>query len=354
MGAMINTIPCKIGDAEGRSVLEFVQSIQDAYVEAIPYSHIGLAQIQRWAGITGDMKLFQTNLVFENLPVMTELGSANALFKALPQDLPAGAFNDFAIQLVLAPSESSLSITADFDHCVVSKATVNKMVGYFDSVLTELCHALMSTADMKVSEVQRRARGDLQQLLDFGRGPVQAIPYECAHFAFEQLAQEDPQVVAVEHGDRNAKADRLAAHLVHNGVKPGQFVGIVTMRSIEMIVGIFAVLKAGGAYVPVDSELPLERISFILETAECASILCHPEIPAEVYSGLDQSKTISLAVEYPEASYVRPRITGDHPAYVVFTSGSTGKPKGVVIAHQSFTAIMTAKPNFLSVSKGSR
>ncbi|QZD60453.1 AMP-binding protein [Bacillus pumilus] len=53
------------------------------------------------------------------------------------------------------------------------------------------------------------------------------------------------------------------------GVTREDFIGIMTERSVEMIVGILGVLKAGGAYLPLDPTYPSERIEYMLQGQWC-------------------------------------------------------------------------------------
>ncbi|MBV2240834.1 AMP-binding protein [Bacillus inaquosorum] len=52
-----------------------------------------------------------------------------------------------------------------------------------------------------------------------------------------------------------------------------QLVGIMTERSLEMIVGILGILKAGGAYLPIDPDSPPERIRYILSDSGISVLL---------------------------------------------------------------------------------
>src|ERR1700741_1958020 len=81
----------------------------------------------------------------------------------------------------------------------------------------------------------------------------------CIHSLFEGQAGRTPDAVAVEFADEsltyaelNARANRLAHHLIARGVGPDVRVGVCVERPPEMIVALLAVLKAGGAYVPLD------------------------------------------------------------------------------------------------------
>ncbi|NUY36234.1 AMP-binding protein, partial [Paraburkholderia sp. JPY303] len=61
-----------------------------------------------------------------------------------------------------------------------------------------------------------------------------------------------PEAVALVHenerlsyGELNARANRLAHHLIALGVRPDQPVAICVERSPAMVVGLLAILKAG-------------------------------------------------------------------------------------------------------------
>lgn len=65
----------------------------------------------------------------------------------------------------------------------------------------------------------------------------------------------------------NARANRIANHLVSLGVRPGSIVGVLLLRSPNMVAALLGVLKAGAAYLPLDHHHPEERIALMLEDA---------------------------------------------------------------------------------------
>ena len=96
----------------------------------------------------------------------------------------------------------------------------------------------------------------------------------CIHELFEQQAAATPTAPALiweggtlSYAELNARANRLAHHLVGLGVKADSLVGLCAERSAELIVGLLAVLKAGGAYVPLDPAYPSARLEYMLEDA---------------------------------------------------------------------------------------
>ncbi|NUY36225.1 amino acid adenylation domain-containing protein, partial [Paraburkholderia sp. JPY303] len=72
-----------------------------------------------------------------------------------------------------------------------------------------------------------------------------------------------PEAVALVHenerlsyGELNARANRLAHHLIALGVRPGDRIATVLDRSVALVVAQLAILKTGGVYVPIDRGLP--------------------------------------------------------------------------------------------------
>lgn len=102
------------------------------------------------------------------------------------------------------------------------------------------------------------------------------------------------------------------------------------------------------AYIPIEIDLPIQRITLIMEQASCAKAIIsdhETEIKLKLQDhgvdvvvlndlnlappGSKQTLGASDLVKSLSAKNVEP----SHKAYTIFTSGTTGVPKGVVISH---------------------
>ena len=69
-----------------------------------------------------------------------------------------------------------------------------------------------------------------------------------------------------------SSSNRLANYLIEKGINPGENIGLLSLRGIEMITGMFGILKAGCSYVPFNTDYPAERLNYIIE--DCAITTC--------------------------------------------------------------------------------
>jgi amino acid adenylation domain-containing protein len=163
------------------------------------------------------------------------------------------------------------------------------------------------------------------------------------HSYLEYYAVHTPSAIAVQTDDAqityaelNEKANRLALYLIEKGVKNDDVIGIITERSVEMMIAVFAVLKAGGAYLPIDPSVPVERIKYMVADSSLSLILTKKQYADQ----FDLNAEFILIDEYdsyrtkPAENPVK-SVKPNHLAYVIYTSGSTGNPKGVMIEHHS-------------------
>ncbi|WP_342659579.1 amino acid adenylation domain-containing protein [Rhodococcus ruber] len=171
--------------------------------------------------------------------------------------------------------------------------------------------------------------------------------------AFTRQARRTPDATAVVFEDTAltyaqfaSRVDRLARRLVACGVGPERLVGVHMSRSVEMMVGIYAVLRAGGGYVPLDPEHPAERTAYVLDTAEPVLVLTTTHdrgtLPGSVpVLVVDESDVAPTPVtEFADHERLAPPHEA-HIAYVLYTSGSTGRPKGVAVTHGAVVNQMT-------------
>ncbi|MDR0278078.1 MAG: amino acid adenylation domain-containing protein, partial [Paucimonas sp.] len=190
-----------------------------------------------------------------------------------------------------------------------------------------------------------------EQLLDAPQAPLhslgalpQAMPAEALPAAPSVLAQwqanveRQPDAIAARcltqsltYRELDEAANRLAHHLLHQGVEPGQPVAVLMERSLPWLTSLLAIFKAGAVYMPLDVKAPAERLQQMLARANARAVL-----RTETESALDVPVDIAWQpARWQQQPATAPVITlhEQSAAYVIHTSGSTGQPKGVLVSH---------------------
>ncbi len=124
--------------------------------------------------------------------------------------------------------------------------------------------------------------------------------------------------VSVSYVELDRRANRLAHHLIAEGVGPESVVGVCLDRGVELVVALLGIHKAGGAYLPLDPDYPAERVDYMRSDSGATTV-----VTAATFARVDGPSDDPGTEVLPA-----------HPAYVIYTSGSTGRPKGVVIEHR--------------------
>ncbi|XOS92302.1 condensation domain-containing protein [Brevibacillus laterosporus] len=137
----------------------------------------------------------------------------------------------------------------------------------------------------KVGELQLLSGQERQLLLSFNETQNDYPLDKTVHQMFEEQAEKTPEHIAVifenkhlTYRELNEQANRLARRLRQKGVQPDQPVAMLTERSLEMLIGIFAIMKAGGAYLPIDPEFPNERMEYMVQDSGAVVLLVHPSL----------------------------------------------------------------------------
>ncbi|MGV9639585.1 amino acid adenylation domain-containing protein, partial [Nocardia rhamnosiphila] len=306
-----------------------------------------LVEVLNPARSTARHPLFQVGLTFQNL-AESSLELPGLTVSGVEIDTEISQFdlnlivND-SYDLTGEPEGLAGYLTyasALFDH-----ATVQGFVDRFVRLLREIVEA----PETAVGDLEILAAVERDQVLAEWNATEHALPEGLLLDGFNAAAAAHPERVAVSfegtslsYGEFAGRVNRLARHLIAQGVGPETLVGLLVSRSLDLVVGMYAVVAAGGAYVPLDPAHPAERIGYILDTAAPLCVLTStvdamavPEdtgVPVLELDALDVSGYADG--EVTDADRVAP-VRPSNTAYVIFTSGSTGRPKGVAVPHSA-------------------
>ncbi|MDZ5604326.1 amino acid adenylation domain-containing protein [Pseudomonas sp. RP23018S] len=239
--------------------------------------------------------------------------------------------------------------------------TIARMAGHW----TALLEAIVQAPEQRIAELSLLTGEERECLLHRWSGVGNDLPRapDVTLLIAEQarLAPDKPAVILdaaqLSYAELDTQANRLAHHLIAQGVGPETLVGIAVQRSIDMVVGVLAILKAGGAYVPLDPAYPAERLRHMMQTSAIGLLLTQAEVLATLEL---PAQTHTLLLDNPSAWQAQPthapvqRAQPEHLAYVIFTSGSTGLPKGVAIDRGALTQHSRVTQGFFAIDRNDR
>ncbi len=190
------------------------------------------------------------------------------------------------------------------------------------------------------------------------------IPNQLLHTFFEkqvELRENELAIISPQKKLTYKELDELSNGVGHylrdRGIQPNQLVAVVMEKGWEQIVAVLGILKAGGAYLPIDSSLPQERLSYLLEDGEVEFILTQSWIDSKInWKNNITTICIDKNNQIKEESYspIDSIQNQNDLAFVIYTSGSTGLPKGVKIAHKGIVNAIVHTNKFLALNSNDR
>ncbi|MGW7020115.1 non-ribosomal peptide synthase/polyketide synthase [Streptomyces decoyicus] len=346
-GLFINTLPVRCDVDGGAAPADWLRGLQSAQANARGFDHVPLSELRGWSELPAGSPLFESLVVFENYPINDTAATAHGLSV---RDLHALEATNYPLTVVVSP-DTRLSVELGYDPRYFEESTAA-------SLAAQLVHTLGALAApggaASVDALDILPPDERERLT--ARPPADTVPPVTLAALVETAVDRWPDAPAVTAPDLRlsfaqleARANRLAHHLLTRGAGPGDVVALVLPRSADMIVAQLATAKAGAAYLPVDPGYPAERIALMLRDAAPAVTLDADEV-RDLLAAEDDT---AAAHRPTDRDRVRP-LDLDDPAYVIYTSGSTGTPKGVVVTHRGLAGFAAAEADHYQVRPGDR
>ncbi|MCU7496663.1 MAG: amino acid adenylation domain-containing protein [Ignavibacteria bacterium] len=358
IGLFINTIPVRVRIRNTETLLDLLQRLNSELLESREHEHSSLVQIHASSELPGEVPLFRSIFVFENVPIEKKITEQIGSLRIM--DIGTSSKTNYPLVLVAVPGDK-ISVGFAYDANLFSAGNVKTVLVHLTNILT----SIMLAPEQKVRNLSILSEKEQLALIEgLNPGPHSAYRVNLLHEMFERQAAICPanpavrfEGVSLSYKELNESSNRLANYLLAEGVQEEDYIALYTDRSPEMITGILGILKSGAAYVPVDPGYPAERISYILRDAGIRFVVTKEELlkkMAEVPENaicLDRDKDLISVF-----SSLNPGkdISSENAAYIIYTSGSTGMPKGVVVTHFGTRNMLESMKHGWGISSGSR
>ncbi len=135
-----------------------------------------------------------------------------------------------------------------------------------------------------------------------------------------------------------------AKHLLNKGIKPKEYIPLLSNNSLQYVITIFALWKINAIPVPINTRLKDEEILSILESVGCSTIIKS----SEFNESLLELPSIEMKIESNnEVLEFQNSANLNDTAVIIHTSGSSGKPKGVETTNNNlFQSYLSEKKEF--------
>uniref|UniRef100_UPI0006D8AD5A non-ribosomal peptide synthetase n=1 Tax=Pseudomonas mediterranea TaxID=183795 RepID=UPI0006D8AD5A len=275
LGMFINTLPLRVSVDE-QNVKAGVKEVHGRLTALLGHEHAPLALAQRCSAVAAPTPLFSALLNYRNSSEQANGRDTLAAWQDV-ETLGGEARTNYPLTLSVDDLGDDFALTVLASHGVGAQ----RICAYMETALHSLAKALEFNPTTRLHSLEVLPQAERRQvLMGFNATSRRCPRHRTVNDLFEAQVQAHPDAVAVVHGEQrltyrelNARANRLARHLIGLGTQLGDSVAIGLARSTDLLVSQLAVLKCAAVYVPLDVNAPLERQQFMIQDSGAQLLL---------------------------------------------------------------------------------
>ncbi len=339
IGFFINTLALRTELNTDGSFTTLLQDVRKTTVEAyenqeVPFEKVVDAVVRKRDRSRNP--LFQVMFVLQNTPEVPSLKLGKLQLERAGYEHTTAQFD---LSFSITENDRGLSGSLEYNVDLFTKQTVSRIIEHF----RELLGSIIKSPEQKISDLPILGANEEHQLMEDFNDTYSAYPQNksIADLFVEQVAKT-PEATAVvfmnqslTYKQLDERSNQLANYLVDIGIKPGDNVGLLSSRRLEMIIGIFGIIKTGAAYVPFNTEYPAERLQYVVENAGIKHIV-YTDIELVKLYEFSNCECVDLDKSFEYQTEINPvKVPIDSPVYIMYTSGTTGRPKGISVSNRN-------------------
>ena len=342
MGVLVNNIVIRSKLNEDETINEFFEKMKEQILSDISNQPYPFDMLIKKLNIKVDNSrnpMFDVMFTYQNKEENTVQLSGKSV-NVLELDNNISKFN---LSIEVKPKMHTINV----EYCtkLFKKETIENLFEHYLYMLTDI----IENVDAKIKDIDIITPKE-NKLLEKFNATDGEINNDTTAYLIEKQVDENPNNIAVICEDKvltykqlDDKANSLANYLIKIGVKSNDIVCIMTNRSLETIVAMYAVLKAGGAFLNVDPTYPVDRTKYYIESSRSQYVLTQKELKDRVKE-IPNCIEIDLDNNIYQENKDRPKVNikMEDLSYIIYTSGSTGVPKGVMLNQVGLTNMAKA------------
>ncbi|MCR8984752.1 amino acid adenylation domain-containing protein [Brevibacillus laterosporus] len=347
IGMFVNSLPLRSRPQGDKPFHQFVAEVRDQVLAGLQHQEYPFEELVEQVNVQRDISrnpLFDTMFIMHTIHT-EELQLPGIAVTPYPIDATKAKYD---ITMMISDQDEGFRVSVEYALKLFKPETIHRMGAHFVQILK----SIVTNPSVPIYKIQMLTETERHLLVEKTQYKGNTNNHD--GMTVQQLltlqAQKTPDRTAVvcngekvSYAELHQRAMKVAAMLQEKGVRPGSVVGLMTDRSVDMIVCLLGILHSGGCYLPLDPAFPAQRISFMLEDSNATLVLSQApiierfELPCEAVD----IKMLSVQSETCEQNVVS-KANGEDLAYVIYTSGSTGNPKGVMIEQRAFVHFIQA------------
>ncbi|MHA6486324.1 amino acid adenylation domain-containing protein [Bacillus cabrialesii] len=358
LGMFVNTLALRTRPEGGKPFVQYLQEVRDTALESYEHQNYPFEELVDKLGVMRDMS---RNPVFDVMFVLQNMDQESMQLDELRLKPAANNGHQTSkFDLTLYAHEQPrglLTFQMEFSTDLYKKKTIEKWLQYFINMLL----SIIQDSKAALGTINILNEDETHYLIhELNRTKIEYPRNETISRLFEMQAEQTPNAIAIvsdtqvlTYADLNRRANQIASVLQRKGVGPESVVALWTGRTPELIAGMLGILKAGGAYLPIASDLPVERIAYILSDSGATFLLQSEKVDKRLLDIECEQIIIEDIQKQGETTNIESSAGPHSLAYIIYTSGSTGKPKGVMIEQRSVIRLVK-NSNYIAFTPADR
>jgi len=361
IGFFVNTLPIRIR-LEGKDrVYQIIESVSQSSIVAenikqLPFDDI--VALTNSQSELGGNPLYDVMFTYQSMELNDSIPEQDRIYW---QEIGNG-YTDVDLSLIIQPTQlGNREFVIEYNSDIFSEESIESFFKHYFNIIDIISNG----RDSKVSEIEYLSKEEKELLLfDLNKTEKNRQEFNSLYSLFESKTRENPEGIAVRdqmgiitYDELLKKVDFFAFNLISRGVRSQSYVGVSIERNSNLIVTMLAIWKIGAIYLPLSLDLPIERVSFILEDTGAKFIVTN-EGSVRLIDGGNVNSVENIILEDfqfdSRTGLIESESRQGDIAYVMYTSGSTGKPKGVTIRNSSIIDRVLSLSEFYEYSCSSK